>query len=406
MTELSDKKINIDLVSALKFAGAVVAALPLLLAFLEYKKSVKDNTDKNFREIVTHLSSEKKTERLASATNLGTFINADSQYNNDAIDILVNMILIESDTDILQAISSSLKKIEPSEYASLVDKLIKLDSVSFTYQDSLEYKLKYLRSSNEKQKSDIETLQTKITKDEKEVQIKNIADKLLLESYQSIFKDNLKKENELDELLKKNKYRKELISNFTISILANARKYPITGLELYQNSWNYVVLLDLKLPEIIIKNSALGLSTINGADFHKANVISSAFSFSSIKNTNFSGSTISTSIFDSLESLKGTDFSNTQFKDVFFAYTNVSGANFTGAKGLEPLNFYKATNLNEAIFDEDFKKRLAESHIETVSEDDFKKFLTTSSLNKLRRDELLETINNRSDKKPDLKLVK
>lgn len=236
MTELSDKKISIDLVSALKFTGAVVAALPLLLGFLEYKKSVKEITDKNFREIVAHLSSEKKTERLASATNLGTFINEDSQYNHDAIDILVNMILIESDTDILQAISSSLKKIEPSEYASLVDKLIKLDSVSFTYQDSLEYKLKYLKNSNDKQKSDIETLQAKISKDEKAANAKNSADNLLLESYQSIYKDNLKKEYELDELLKKNKFRKELISNFTISLLANARKHPITGLELYQNS--------------------------------------------------------------------------------------------------------------------------------------------------------------------------
>lgn len=402
----TDQKLKIDLFSILKFVGAVVAALPLLLGFLEYKKSVKEITDKSFREIVAHLSSEKKTERLASATNLGTFINEDNQYNNDAIDILVNMILIESDIDILQAISSSLKKVEPTEYETLADKLIKLDSVSFTYQDSLEYKLKYQINSNEKQKSDIEKLQNKIAQDEKELKFTNIGDKLLFESYQANYKDNLKKQKELDDLLKKNKYRKELISNFTINFLANARKYPITGLELYQNSWNYVVLMDLKLPEINIKNSALGLSTINGADFHKANIISSAFSFSSIKNTNFSGSTISTSIFDSIESLKGTDFSNTTFKDVFFAYSNVSGANFTGEKGLHPMNFYKATNLEEARFDNDFKKKLDEYHLESVTVDDFKKYVTNSSLGKLRRDELFETINQKADKKPDLKLVK
>jgi hypothetical protein len=109
MPILREKKANFDVIKLLQSLSSFVVVVPVVLGLFQYRQSVEETQDKNFREIVAHLSSDKKTERLASATSLGTFIYEENPRNDEAIDTLVNMILIESDTDILQAINSSFK---------------------------------------------------------------------------------------------------------------------------------------------------------------------------------------------------------------------------------------------------------------------------------------------------------
>ena len=515
MPGIITKKSGLDLGNILKLLGGLAVFVPFLGGYIEYKKSVEDNQNKNFREIVGHLTSTDKNERLASATNLGTFIKTDDPKKNDAIDILVNMLLIETNTDILQAISSSLKRFDPKKSSELVEKLLVIDRTAFAYQDALKEKLKAtkelnnelsknirsynnfreilaLLSSSEKteriyganmlgafveqnnnlfqrdnpfnqevkdtfvyvlgKESDNDVLQAitsslgrlndinynsvyklvsvaedvlknkpdnhgkskigqlKINKDFEEktfIKSKNkepslgikVSEKEVFlapfyKNYQSRYEENINLEKELDADIRKNTYRSELISKFIIDLLSISKKYPIDNLELYQNTWNYATLPQLQLPNIKIKLSTLSDATIYGTNFRDASIEDSTFSYSRIMNTQLEHSQIKASLFDKVRSLKGTKFTGATFKDVVFAFSNVGGADFTDVKGLEPWNFYKTENWDQAKFDPDFKEKLEvfNKQKEENQKKEFIKQFENSTLLNTRQRELKEDL--------------
>ncbi len=544
------KKSGLDLSIILKILSGLAAAIPLLLGYIEYKKSVEENQNKNFREIVAHLSSKEKTERLASATNLGTFIKregflfkTDNPYKDEAKDTLINMLLIESDADILQAVGSSLKRVDPDEYSELAGKLLLIDTTAFTYQDTLKYKLDNTKNLNKRQskiynryknfkeylapliskekaerlagatildnflkyndilyttdnpykdeainilvnillnESDTDILQAinsslkrvdpneypeleglidklrdvtsdslknksdstknlnkdqskadkgseektpsnmtlksqpllrmnasekeqslKITLENDSQQAEDATNEALYKSYQARYEENLKQEKDLEEQSRKNIYRQEYLSKFIINFLSISRKYPIKGLELYQNSWNYGLLSGLQLPNIKIKLSAITSANIYKVNFTHAQIEDSTFDSTRIKYSTFQNSEIKDSLFDRVISLKGTKFNNSTFTDVFFVKANVAGADFRGVKGLEPMNFFNADNWKQAKFDEEFKRKLEERNIDKMSEAELKnykeeiiKYVENSNLVDVRIQELKEDINS------------
>jgi uncharacterized protein YjbI with pentapeptide repeats len=427
MPALKAKKsglLNLDTIP--KLIGVVSVLYSAVTYLYQQNKTIEETQNKNFREIVANLASENKAERLSSAINLGTFVKRgsflnknSSPYQDEAIDALVNMVLIELDTDILQVISSNLKKLEPDKYKDIVGKLLTIDRSGFIYQDAIKYRFLDIQNLNgtwninnqdgknlksyDKRLGDIDT----ISYDSPEVQkAENISrpdssahqnstglvNELLSQTISTKYKESLSREKDFENMISKNKYRSELISDFTIDFLSISRKQQIEGLELYQNSWNYAVISDLKLPKISIKLSAITSALIQGNDFNHAEIKNTTFANSVIRDTNFSESDIQASLFANVTSFKGTDFTKAKFNDVFFALADVGGANFQGAEGLKPVHFYKAKNLDKALFDEQLKSQLVQFQKDPQNGEKFEQEVQNSNLTAQRIDELFKVV--------------
>lgn len=389
--ENQDKtKAQFGLSDIIKSLGVLAVVIPLILGYMEYKQAVQENQNKNFREIVSGLSSDAKQNRLASASNLGTFIKEGNPYYNEAVDILINMVAIESEIDVLQAIRSSLEQTSPEDHKMVIQKLLKLGRNSFIYKEYLE----------EKQKSDQRTTKNEFLKyqnllkdiEEKSLQSKQKAVQMELEAYKQRYLESMKRQKESELIYSEQPFRKERTAKFILSFLSFARKTPLKGLELYQNSWNYVVLADLKLPEISIIRSAVSSATIANVDFNHAKIENSTFFLSGLSNTDFSGSTIKATLFDQLKSLKNVSFKDVSFEDVFFTGSDLKGADFSSAKGLKPVYFYKAINLDQAKFDAEFAKQL-EGIKEKISDTDFRDYVRKSSLSRFKQREIFKTLD-------------
>src|SRR3972149_7370025 len=86
---------KIEFSDILKIIGVLAIIIPLFLGYIQYKQSVRQDINNHFRNVVSKLTSGKKEDRLASATNLGTFIRKGEIYYDEAIDILINATSIE-----------------------------------------------------------------------------------------------------------------------------------------------------------------------------------------------------------------------------------------------------------------------------------------------------------------------
>ncbi|SET55260.1 Pentapeptide repeat-containing protein [Nitrosomonas marina] len=383
----TEKKFPFSLGDIIKFIGAFAVIIPLILGYIQYQQQVRENLDENFRAIVSGLSSERKQNRLASASNLGTFIKEGSPYYNEAVDILINTVSIESDIDVLQAIRSSLEKISFEDNKKVIQKLLKLEQNFFIYDEYLKVKL---RTEQEIAKKELQRYKELLAFTETpKTSLKE--NELELETYKNRYLASITRHMNLELSNKENPFRSELVAKFIVSFLSVARKNPMAGLELYQNSWNYVVLTDLKLPEINIYRSALSSTTISAVDFSHAMIEDTTFENSIIEDSNISHSTIHATLFNSIVSLKGTQFKGATLTDVFFYDSDLKGADFTGAKGLKPAYFYKARNLDQAVFDADFANRLKQ--VDAISEADFMDYLCDSDLSPTRRAELSRDIS-------------
>ncbi len=120
--------------------GAIALFIPLMTAILQYGQSVQQEYEKSFRAIVEKLSAGKKEERIAAASSLGTFIKKSSftrgrgKFYDESIDVLVNTISIELDHHVLNAIRSSLEKIEKKDYGEVIQRLLAIDINFFVYE--------------------------------------------------------------------------------------------------------------------------------------------------------------------------------------------------------------------------------------------------------------------------------
>lgn len=124
--EKLDKKREITLSVIIKYIGMIAIIIPLLLGYFEYRRSVQQDNDNNFRIVIEKLSSDKITERLAAATSLGTYLKFGDDYYEEALDILINTLSIELDYNILNAIRGSLEKVGISERKRIIQQLLNM----------------------------------------------------------------------------------------------------------------------------------------------------------------------------------------------------------------------------------------------------------------------------------------
>ncbi|BBM84265.1 pentapeptide repeat-containing protein [Candidatus Uabimicrobium amorphum] len=373
------------------FTGALAVFIPAMAGLFQYRQSIQQRQDNNFRSEIEKLTSNNQEERLAAATNLGTFIIKGNRFYNEAIDILINRTSVELDYNVMGAMVASLRRVEKSEFRTIVQKLLDIDRNFFIRR----YPLKKWRDQADK---DLQQVENNFK------QIEELNTKTPMEVYNTMLQ-NFKKEmgNKWEVFLQREKDFQELgmhtqaITDFISSFLCIvSKKVAITGLEFNQNSLNNAVMESANLHKCIIKASAFSASQIKATQITETSIFNTVFTFSGLSGSAFRNCPITSSLFDQTN-LSSVNFQGSEFHDVFFVGSDLLGANFRGTKGLKVEYFYKARNLDRAIFDKAFAKELQQK-LPTIDEKAFSQSVNASSLTNQRVDALFLTLKELKDK--------
>ena len=343
--------------------GVATFLISFMTAIIQYRQFVQQEMDKSFRAVVENLSSAEKEKRLAAASSTGTFISSPGsfimrgdKYYQEAIDILVNRLSIELDYNVLNAIKGSLVKVAQKDFILVINKLQDIDRSFFLQEYALRNwsnsARKYYEDSSQNYRDAALSYQANPTEADKEI-LKN-----LKEYMNEKWEDAIQRQNAFDELY----MHKQVISDFLSNFLNITKDYPIEGLDFFRNSMNNASLMELEIRNSRIKDSAISSANIWYTKFDGSLIDSTYFSFSHIKETSFIGCKIYSSLFDE-SSLIRVDFSGSEFDNVFFIGSDLTGSRFTDTKGLKPIYFYKAKNLDKAIFEPSFKDMLTKTKI-------------------------------------------
>lgn len=157
------------------------------------------------------------------------------------------------------------------------------------------------------------------------------------------------------------------------------------------------ILTDVNLNNSTFKLSSLSNSSIIDTHFDSSTIIDTIFTFSNFEKSSFVNCKITASLFDRISSLKGVSFSESEFNDVFFVGSDLTGADFQKVKGqLLPVHFYEVRNFKEAKFDEELKAKIEKK----ITEDEFIEYVTEKSeLSKQRKEELLQSLDELRNRK-------
>lgn len=375
--EQGGKILNIS--NFLKLIGALAVFIPLLAGYFQYRQSVQQDLDNNFRTVIEKLSSEKTEERLAAASSMGTFISEGSVYGDEAINLLVNRLSMELDYNVLNAIRGSLLKINKEDYPKVIDKILDLERNIGDQVRPLETRTRtakrifldvqrtYLESQPISDSSNFKLPQSRVELD------------LNLKEYMIIKKDSL----ELD-------LHKQVAADFLSTLLSKiTRSTPIEGIEFNFNSLNYVNMIELNFSEARFERCALSASNILDTRFVNSIIRHTTFAYSDLSQSHFENCIILNSVFADA-ALDSVDFSGSRFKDVFFKGSDLTGTNFSNVKGLKPIYFYgtDTLTLSKAIFDPEFKGQLKQE-FSGLTYGDFEQYVRNSQLVNVRKTELL-----------------
>jgi hypothetical protein len=378
--EKENYKREITLADIIKYVGIIGVTIPLLLGYLEYQRSVKQDKDKYFRVVVEKLSSEKKTERLSAATNLGTYLISDGDYYEEAFDILINTVSIELDYNVLNAIRGSLAKVEASERKRIVQKLLNIGRNTFIYEYPLETWLgkakANLKQSEDKMKRET-ILLSNDSKDVNKLILNPLAEDLKIKN-----EIKIKTENDYNELSTHNL----LVASFAGLFLSFSKTEPIENLEFYQNNFNYLVWLNFQIPNSRMENSAFSRMILTNVDLKGSEIIGTTFWGTSFSNCSFAESEITATNFTNLKVKDEINFSGVKFDDVFFQGSDLKYSNFKGAIGLRPEYFYKVKGLEYVQFDDDFRSKLEN---ELITDGQFIEYVKNCKLTEMRANEVI-----------------
>jgi len=390
--EKENIKREITLADVIKFIGVIGIVTPLLLGYFQYQRSVKQDKDNNFRVVVEKLSSEKKTDRLSAATNLGTYLISDGDYYEEAFDILINTVSIELDYNVLNAIRGSLAKVEASERKRIVQKLLNIGRNTFIYEYPLKTWLGKAKA-NLKQSEDKIKLETiLLSNDSKDV------NKLILNP----LAEDLKIKNEVKINIEKDynelNIHELLVASFAGLFLSFSSTEPIENLEFYQNNFNYLVWLHFQIPKSRMENSAFSRMILSDVDLGGSEIIGNTFALSTFSNCSFAGSEITASDFSDIKVENEIDFSGAKFDDVFFLGAKLKNSNFKGALELKPIYFYgvEDKDLEYVQFDDEFRMKL-DKELKLITQDQFIEYVENSKLIKGHSDDLIGPLKKITD---------
>lgn len=394
VNEKTKQKGKIALIDIIKVAGAVVGAvalfIPLWTGIFQYKASIQQRIDENFRSVVEDLSSKDREKRLAAASKMSTFITKGKNYYDEAMDILVNSLSIELDYNVVNAITGSLEKISVNDYKKAIEKLVGIER-DIEIQD---YPLK-LRAENAE--TDFNDGMNKFLKDKhrfKEKELSMLIKDLTKEMARKM-KISIEREKEYKEL----QMHRQVVTD-AITVLLSKVKEKNLPINYSYVSLNNALIIGFNLKDSNFERASLSHSTINETKFDNSNINHTIFTFSDITNSSFVNCTINSSLFDQAN-LKNVDFSNAEFKDVFFTGSDLTGSKFIGSKGLKAIYFYKVQNYDKAIFDDIDVKKNIEEELEHITDDEVRNYIKEKSTLYVRNNLLitLDAIKQKEEKK-------
>ncbi len=370
---------------------AIGIFIPLIIALIQRGQSIQQEYEKSFRAIVEKLSAGKKEERIAAASSLGTFIkksgfiiNKRGKFYDEAVSVLLNTVSTELDPNVLNAIRSSLLKIEKKDNRGVIQRLLDIDRNFFVYKHPMT--------------SWIKTTNDDTNRSEKEYTDKETSSKEDGSKVNRILLDNLKK-----DIIQKHemhfKFEKDLtglninemfVTNFICSLLKPIDY--IDNIEFYHTAMNEIALTDFELKQSKIRKADFSKSAIDNIRFNNVIINDSIFKGSRITKSKFIKCKIDSSSFDQVN-FEDVDFSGSEFKDVYFTGADLTGVSFKDTKGLKGIYFYKAENVDKAIFDDKFKKELDETSKHITTDDGFKEYINNESdLSKEHGEHLFTTL--------------
>lgn len=347
----------------IKFIGVLAVFLPVWKVILQYRQSIQQGMDENFRAIVERLSSEDKEKRLAAASSIGTFIIKGGKFHDDAIDILINKISIELDYNVLNTIRGSLKKIEKEDYKKLIDKLLGIERTFFIQQSLLKDWRDNAKSTYEESKEKFLERADLVENNELDVEkqiLSNLKNEMNLK-----WKIHYERERDYNELL----MHHEVLIKFLSIFLRVTEYHHIEGLKFFRNTLEGVQMLNLNLSNSDIKYTVFYDQGIWNTKFDNSAMFAAWYENIDFMNTSFTNCKISHSFFNH-STLPNVDFTGSEFKHVFFIGSDLTKTKFNNVEGLEPINFFAAENWDKAIFDPEFKNELEEK-LENITEDEF-----------------------------------
>lgn len=353
----------------------LIIFLPLITAIItanyQYVITRWEDSDKNYRAIVSDLTSKDKDKRHSAAASVGTYVKTGDRYFNETIDILTNRLSSESNHNVRNSMIGSLTKIKDEpEYRQVINRLLAIGRNNFIQ----DYQMKLEVDNSKAEFDDAMTAfkqaeQDFGTSEKKSDQfiLSNLAEQTRLK--QSEFQAL---QSDYDEL----KANIPMVSNMIAIFLSEGKGKEITGLDFFRSNMYNIVATDLVLNQTKIKWTTFSSSTLSDSQFIASTIARTYFSNSDMKNAQFNKSLISTSLFND-STLINASFSDSTLIDVFFIGADLAGANFSNAKGLQPEFFFQTNNLAQAKFDEPgFIER-----VDKVSHEDFVSFVNNSSLN-------------------------
>jgi len=355
--------------------STLIVFLPLITAILtanyQYVITRWENSDKNFRLVVSELTSKDKNIRHSAAASIGTYVKQEDRYLNETIDILTNRLSTETNHNVRNSIIGSLTKIKDQpEYRQVINRMLAIDRNNFVQ----DYQMKVKRDTGA---ADFDQAVENLKQAELEFgNSEKITDQFMLANLQSQAGQKYQEHQVLQQDYRELQNSIPMVSNMIAIFLSEARGREIVGLDFFRNNMNNIVATDLRLRETRIKWATFSSSTLSENQFLQSTIGRSFFSNSDIKDSQFKGSNISTSMFND-STLINVDFSECNLKDVFFIGSDLAGASFSRAQGLEPAFFYEAINIDLARFDDPgFIDK-----VRAVSHDEFVEFVHNSTLN-------------------------
>jgi uncharacterized protein YjbI with pentapeptide repeats len=267
------------------------------------------------------------------------------------VDILINRLSIELDYNVLNAVRGSLEKIKNENLKYVIDKLLAIERNFFVQEYALEIWRNDAETAFKESKEKFADKEYLFKKSKSEVD-KRMFDNLK-EEMDTNWNTYINRKKDYNELF----MHKQVIADFLSNFLGITQSYPIMGLVFFRNSMNYIVVTEINLTKSEFKHSAFIKSQILETKFDESNIINTVFTSSNLTKSSFLNCRINTSLFDRTN-LKNVNFSGTEFREVFFAGADLSGSIFNDTKGLKPIYFYKAKNLDKAILNPMFKKEI------------------------------------------------
>jgi len=375
----------------------IIALIGFLGGYWGFIKYLDEQKNTYYKETIARLFSEDKNQKLAAIATLGIYIDNDmnknwlkssfkwvknqfssDRYETNSINVLVNSLYTELDYNILNAVKGVLSKVEANKAEYVINAMIAINRNFFmqkypigNIKTDLSTYFDKLRDSK------------KLLKDRKEDSVLVRHEKITMQRYEEYEKASYDYAT-----VKWHSLRSTDFLFMFLSEMSKSNKSQNFDLEFYQNNFDEGLINQCTLNKCKITRCSFENCSLSDVTFDNLQLIDNTIFFnSSFSKCSFKNGTISNSLFDNTK-LPGTSFQEVTFGDVFFLGADLTNTTFENIKGLNPIYFYKAENIDKATFI-NYSLDTLKQELNKLNDTVFINYIEKSNLSTGRRDDLL-----------------